>query len=62
MECLLKEFNAWCQGEAREDNPLAAFSPFHFSAYIDYKYMTQMFAGLPHLLKEGTIRDFSIYL
>ena len=55
VDCLLQEFSAWCHGEAREDNPLAVFSPLHFSAYIDYKYMTQVFAECPHLLKEGII-------
>ena len=56
IDCLLQEFSAWCHGEAREDNPLAVFSPRHFSAYIDYKYMTQVFAECPHLLKEGIIK------
>ncbi|KAK7093152.1 agrin-like [Littorina saxatilis] len=52
VNCQLCQFNSWCQGEASQDNPLAPFSPLHFSAYIDYKYMTQVFAQTPHMLGE----------
>ncbi|KAL8593411.1 hypothetical protein ACOMHN_060294 [Nucella lapillus] len=52
VECHLHHFSAWSRGEAAQDNPLAPFSLRHYSGYIDYKYMCDVFADHPHMLKE----------
>lgn len=43
----------WCEGDAKENNPLYPFSPWEFSGYIDYKYMTSVFEQCEYMLDEG---------
>ncbi|XP_025084642.1 HSPB1-associated protein 1 homolog isoform X3 [Pomacea canaliculata] len=52
INCSIKDFLNWCEGDAKENNPLYPFSPWEFSGYIDYKYMTSVFEQCEYMLDE----------
>ena len=58
--CLLQQFQDWCDGKPKEDNPLFPYSPDAFSVYIDYKYMNDIFSDLPHFLEDVRWSDFGL--
>ena len=43
----------WIKDRPKESNPLYQFSKKQYSAYIDYKYMTDMFSEQMHILEQG---------
>lgn len=51
VDATCKQFVDWLAGQCRDDNPLLQFHLDTHWCYADYKYMSQLFAAKPHLLK-----------
>ncbi|KAL5009804.1 hypothetical protein ScPMuIL_012109 [Solemya velum] len=50
-EVTVQEFCEWCEGSAQPPSPLLKYDKSKFSAYVDYKYMKDMFVDKPDMLQ-----------